>query len=158
MPLDSPFFLFTSMFNVKSSMFDVQSSAPSSFSHSKSKNLSRHSLGDDGFNIQNPPSSPPPSGICLSISAFQNLCFSAFTQNPLPLSAFQRLSFSALTSCERLNDLNVGTTPLAEGTPHERPQKPLLLLAALKPTWAECQKPKEPECKTPRVRRHHLAP
>lgn len=30
---------------------------------------------------------------------------------------------------ERLYDLNVGTTPLAEGAPHERPHKPLLLLA-----------------------------
>jgi len=32
---------------------------------------------------------------------------------------------------ERLYDLNPGTTPLEEGTPHERPHKPLLLLAAL---------------------------
>lgn len=32
---------------------------------------------------------------------------------------------------ERLYDLNVGTTPVAEGSPHERPHKPLLLLAAL---------------------------
>lgn len=31
---------------------------------------------------------------------------------------------------ERLYDLSVGTTPLEEGTPHERPHKPLLLLAA----------------------------
>jgi putative restriction endonuclease len=31
---------------------------------------------------------------------------------------------------ECLYDLNVGTTPLAEGSPHERPHKPLLLLAA----------------------------
>jgi hypothetical protein len=31
---------------------------------------------------------------------------------------------------ERLYDLNTGTTPLAEGAPHERPHKPLLLLAA----------------------------
>lgn len=31
---------------------------------------------------------------------------------------------------ERLYDLNVGTTPLAEGAPHEKPHKPLLLLAA----------------------------
>jgi putative restriction endonuclease len=30
---------------------------------------------------------------------------------------------------ERLYDLNVGTTPVAEGVPHERPHKPLLLLA-----------------------------
>ncbi len=30
----------------------------------------------------------------------------------------------------RLYDLNVGTTPVAEGQPHERPHKPLLLLAA----------------------------
>lgn len=32
---------------------------------------------------------------------------------------------------ERLYDLNVGTTPVEEGSPHERPHKPLLLLAAL---------------------------
>jgi hypothetical protein len=32
---------------------------------------------------------------------------------------------------ERLYDLNPGTTPLEEGSPHERPHKPLLLLAAL---------------------------
>jgi len=31
---------------------------------------------------------------------------------------------------ERLYDLKVGTTPVAEGAPHERPHKPLLLLAA----------------------------
>ncbi len=31
---------------------------------------------------------------------------------------------------ERLYDLNVGVTPLAEGAPHEKPHKPLLLLAA----------------------------
>jgi putative restriction endonuclease len=31
---------------------------------------------------------------------------------------------------ERLYELNVGTTPLAEGAPHEKPHKPLLLLAA----------------------------
>lgn len=31
---------------------------------------------------------------------------------------------------ERLYDLNVGTTPLEEGAPHEKPHKPLLLLAA----------------------------
>ncbi len=30
---------------------------------------------------------------------------------------------------ERLYDLNVGTTPVEEGPPHERPHKPLLLLA-----------------------------
>ena len=30
---------------------------------------------------------------------------------------------------ERLYDLNVGTTPVDEGPPHERPHKPLLLLA-----------------------------
>ena len=30
---------------------------------------------------------------------------------------------------ERLYDLNVGTTPVGEGSPHERPHKPLLLLA-----------------------------
>jgi hypothetical protein len=32
---------------------------------------------------------------------------------------------------ERLYDLNPGTTPVAEGSPHERPHKSLLLLAAL---------------------------
>jgi putative restriction endonuclease len=31
---------------------------------------------------------------------------------------------------ERLYDLNVGITPLEEGAPHERPHKPLLLMAA----------------------------
>ncbi len=31
---------------------------------------------------------------------------------------------------ERLYDLRVGTTPVEEGTPHEKPHKPLLLLAA----------------------------
>ncbi|NQX00585.1 HNH endonuclease [bacterium] len=31
---------------------------------------------------------------------------------------------------ERLYDLHVGTTPVEEGTPHEKPHKPLLLLAA----------------------------
>lgn len=31
---------------------------------------------------------------------------------------------------ERLYDLKVGTTPMLEGAPHERPHKPLLLLAA----------------------------
>jgi putative restriction endonuclease len=32
---------------------------------------------------------------------------------------------------DRLYDLRPGTTPLAEGSPHERPHKPLLILAAL---------------------------
>jgi hypothetical protein len=32
---------------------------------------------------------------------------------------------------ERLNDLQPGNTPIEEGSPHERPHKPLLLLAAL---------------------------
>lgn len=32
---------------------------------------------------------------------------------------------------ERLYDLNVGTTPMEEGAPHEKPHKPLLLVAAL---------------------------
>jgi putative restriction endonuclease len=32
---------------------------------------------------------------------------------------------------ERLYALNPGTTPVEEGSPHERPHKPLLLLAAL---------------------------
>ena len=31
---------------------------------------------------------------------------------------------------ERLYDLNVGITPLEEGAPHQKPHKPLLLLAA----------------------------
>ena len=35
------------------------------------------------------------------------------------------------SSIDRLYALNVGTTPLAEGSPHERPHKPLLILAAL---------------------------
>ena len=30
---------------------------------------------------------------------------------------------------ERLYDLNVGTTPVEDGVPHEKPHKPLLLLA-----------------------------
>ena len=34
------------------------------------------------------------------------------------------------TAIERLYDLNVGITPVEEGSPHERPHKPLLLLAA----------------------------
>jgi len=33
------------------------------------------------------------------------------------------------TAIERLYDLHVGTTPVEEGSPHERPHKPLLLLA-----------------------------
>jgi predicted restriction endonuclease len=32
---------------------------------------------------------------------------------------------------ERLYDLHPGVTPVGEGSPHERPHKPLLLLAAL---------------------------
>ncbi len=58
-----------------------------------------------------------------------------------PASSHFQLSnltvFAHLTSVfpdaaiERLCDLNVGTTPVAEGGPHERPQKPLLLLPAL---------------------------
>lgn len=35
------------------------------------------------------------------------------------------------SAIERLYDLHVGTTPVEEGSPHERPHKPLLLLAAL---------------------------
>ena len=34
------------------------------------------------------------------------------------------------SAIERLYDLNVGITPLEEGSPHEKPHKPLLLLAA----------------------------
>ena len=37
---------------------------------------------------------------------------------------------SLAQAIERLYDLNVGTTPVAEGSPHEKPHKPLLLLAA----------------------------
>jgi hypothetical protein len=33
------------------------------------------------------------------------------------------------SAIERLDDLNIGTTPLKEGVPHEKPHKPLLLLA-----------------------------
>jgi len=36
---------------------------------------------------------------------------------------------SLAPAIERLYDLNVGTTPVEEGPPHERPHKPLLLLA-----------------------------
>jgi putative restriction endonuclease len=35
------------------------------------------------------------------------------------------------SAIERLYELNPGTTPVGEGSPHERPHKPLLLLAAL---------------------------
>jgi putative restriction endonuclease len=35
------------------------------------------------------------------------------------------------SAIERLYELNPGTTPMEEGSPHERPHKPLLLLAAL---------------------------
>ena len=43
-----------------------------------------------------------------------------------------RLSIPVLLAAaiERLYDLNVGITPLEEGAPHEKPHKPLLLLAA----------------------------
>jgi predicted restriction endonuclease len=34
------------------------------------------------------------------------------------------------SAIERLYDLKVGTTPLEEGAPHEKPHKPLLLLLA----------------------------
>ena len=51
---------------------------------------------------------------------------------------FFELCFSFLSSVivsisqaiERLYDLNVGTTPVADGAPHEKPHKPLILLAA----------------------------
>ncbi len=36
-----------------------------------------------------------------------------------------------LSAIDRLYHLNVGTTPVEEGSPHERPHKPLLLLAVL---------------------------
>ena len=32
---------------------------------------------------------------------------------------------------ERLYNLRLGTTPLEDGSPHERPHKPLLILAAI---------------------------
>ncbi len=56
--------------------------------------------------------------------------------SPMILSLGTRCPFSNLSpvpsldqAIERLYDLNVGTTPVEEGPPHERPHKPLLLLA-----------------------------
>jgi putative restriction endonuclease len=46
-----------------------------------------------------------------------------------PYACFPRAVLIA-EAIERLYDLNVGTTPMLEGAPHERPHKPLLLLAA----------------------------
>lgn len=50
----------------------------------------------------------------------------------LPLYQTSRFSIPVLLAAaiERLYDLNVGITPLEEGAPHEKPHKPLLLLAA----------------------------
>jgi hypothetical protein len=49
------------------------------------------------------------------------------------LSSYQPSRFSIpvllAAAIERLYDLNVGITPLEEGVPHEKPHKPLLLLA-----------------------------
>jgi hypothetical protein len=63
-----------------------------------------------------------------SISAFQLFSFSAFQ-----LFSIYSISFSdglrILTAIERLDELHVGATPVEEGSPHERPHKPLLLLA-----------------------------
>lgn len=57
---------------------------------------------------------------------------------PVTFALGTRGSFSILSpvpsldqAIERLYDLNVGTTPVEEGPPHERPHKPLLLLAVL---------------------------
>ena len=55
---------------------------------------------------------------------------------PLTLCFFE-LCFTCLSSyivtishaIERLYDLNVGTTPVEDGVPHEKPHKPLILLA-----------------------------
>jgi putative restriction endonuclease len=50
----------------------------------------------------------------------------------LPLDPTSRFPIPVLLAAaiERLYDLNVGITPLEEGAPHEKPHKPLLLLAA----------------------------
>lgn len=50
----------------------------------------------------------------------------------LPLYQTSRFSIPVLLAAaiERLYDLNVGITPLEEGAPHEKPHKPMLLLAA----------------------------
>jgi hypothetical protein len=48
--------------------------------------------------------------------------------------SFQKIKPSIPTldqAIERLYALRVGTTPVEEGSPHEKPHKPLLLLAAL---------------------------
>jgi putative restriction endonuclease len=51
---------------------------------------------------------------------------------PLPsAAAFPQCGSVILEQAiDRLYQLNVGTTPVAEGAPHEKPHKPLLLLAA----------------------------
>lgn len=51
--------------------------------------------------------------------------FSSFILSELPLSRVVHLA----AAIERLYDLNVGTTPVQEGAPHEKPHKPLLLMA-----------------------------
>jgi putative restriction endonuclease len=54
----------------------------------------------------------------LSLCCFE-LCFSFLSSVIVSISQ----------AIERLYDLNVGTTPVIEGAPHEKPHKPLLLLA-----------------------------
>lgn len=61
---------------------------------------------------------------------------SSVPASPMIFSLGTRCPFSILSpvpsldqAIERLYDLNVGTTPLDEGPPHEKPHKPLLLLA-----------------------------
>ena len=56
----------------------------------------------------------------LFISAFQLFSVSAFASHP---------AVTPDAAIERLYDLNPGTTPVEEGSPHERPHNPLLLLA-----------------------------
>ena len=48
---------------------------------------------------------------------------------------------------ERLYDLNVGTTPVQEGAPHEKPHKPLLLMAAFDPQQSAIPDPLSPAAK-----------
>ena len=54
----------------------------------------------------------------LSLCCFE-LCFSCLSSFIVTISQ----------AIERLYDLNVGTTPVEDGAPHEKPHKPLLLLA-----------------------------
>lgn len=56
-----------------------------------------------------------------------------FPSFALPYYQVPRFSTPVLLAAaiERLYNLNVGTTPVQEGAPHEKPHKPLLLMAAL---------------------------